>query len=60
MQISRDHDRSETTYYLLLPFSVSFAILSCVVLVHDISLVIQTWMAWISNLIQLLPSVSLF
>jgi hypothetical protein len=62
MQIdtSRDYDRSEATFYLLLPFSVSYAILSCVVLVRDASAVIRTLIAWISNLIGLFPAVSLY
>ncbi len=59
IDIGSHYDRYDTAYYLLLPVSVSYAVLSCVVLVRNASAVIGVLISWISNLIALFPIVSL-
>jgi hypothetical protein len=53
-------DRYNTTYYLLLPFSIAYAVLSCVVLVRNASAVFGALISWTLKLIEFLPITSLF
>ena len=60
IDIGSHHDRNETAYYLLLPISVSYGILSWVALVRNASAVVHMLISWTSNLIALLPSMTQF
>jgi hypothetical protein len=54
------NDRYDTTYYLLLPFSIAYAVLSCIVLVRNASAVFGALISWTLKLIAFIPITSLF
>jgi len=52
-------DRYNTSYYMLLPFSVLYAVIGFIVLIRNTSGVILVVISWIAHLIELPPISSL-
>lgn len=52
-------DRYNTSYYVLLPFSVLYAVIGFIALIRNTSGVILAVISWIAHLIELPPISSL-